>query len=70
MTILLLEEVARKVRPPRTLLVPFRHGYPLDRPNQPEAQRMVAVAALEMLEDATLGPPALKRYESREVRTS
>jgi hypothetical protein len=55
----LLREVALKVRPPRALFVPFSHGHPLDSPGQPARQRAVIEAALAMLEDATLTPPAL-----------
>ena len=43
----LLREVAQRVRPPRALFVPFRHGYPLDAPGEPERQRAVIEAALD-----------------------
>jgi hypothetical protein len=55
----LLRFAAERVRPPRALLVPFRHGYPLDRPHDPERQRAVLEAALDLLEDASLSAPAL-----------
>ena len=55
----LLREVAAKVRPPRALFVPFRHGYPLDTPGDPARQLRVIAAALALLEDASLAPPAL-----------
>ncbi len=55
----LLREVAEKVRPPRALFVPFRHGYPLDTPGDPARQLRVIAAALALLEDASLAPPAL-----------
>ncbi len=58
----LLRLVAEKVRPPRALLVPFRHGYPLDRPNDPARQMAVIEAALDLLEDPSLEPPALVDY--------
>jgi len=58
----LLRLVAEKVRPPRALLVPFRHGYPLDRPNDPARQMAVIEAALGLLEDPSLEPPALVDY--------
>ena len=35
----LLRMVTEKVGPPRALWVPFRHGYPLDTPNDPVSQR-------------------------------
>jgi hypothetical protein len=62
-TIQLLRSVAEKVRPPRALVVPFRHGYPLDRPGDPECQQAVIEAALKMLEDHSLQPPAIVDYE-------
>ena len=58
----LLREVAVRVRPPRALLVPFRHGHPLGEPHQPETQRAVLAAALRILEDPTLRAPALLDY--------
>jgi len=58
----LLREVAERVRPPRALFVPFRHGYPLDRADDPARQRAVLEAALALLEDPTLQPPALQEY--------
>ncbi|MCH7598488.1 MAG: hypothetical protein IH973_01915 [Myxococcales bacterium] len=60
-TIVLLKEVAKKVRPPRALWVPFRHGYPLDSPDQPAKQRAVIEAALALFDanqDTEL-PPVL-----------
>jgi hypothetical protein len=57
--IALLREVALRVRPPRSLFVPFRHGYPLDAPNEAERQLAVLEAAFRLLEDASLKPPAL-----------
>ncbi len=48
--IVLLEKVARKVRPPRALWVPFPHGFPLGAPEDPELQRRVILAP------ATRGP--------------
>lgn len=56
----LLREVAVKVRPPRALCLPFRHGYPLDRPNDPAAQHRVIEAALRLLEDPEETPPVLR----------
>jgi hypothetical protein len=59
----LLREVAERVRPPRALFVPFRHGYPLDAPGEPARQRAVLEAALRMLEDGDLEPPALVDFQ-------
>lgn len=55
----LLREVAVRVRPPRALFVPFRHGYPLDAPGAPKRQHAVIEAALRVLEDGRATPPAL-----------
>lgn len=55
----LLREVAEKVRPPRALFVPFKHGYPLDTPGDAKRQHAVIEAALRLLEGKTLQPPAL-----------
>jgi hypothetical protein len=60
-TIQFLRDVAAKVRPPRALLVPFRHGYPLDVPGDASRQRAVIEAALRLVEEATEGP-ALREY--------
>jgi hypothetical protein len=48
--IVLLREVAEKVRPPRALAVPYPHGYPLGAPNDPPKQREIMLAALRLLE--------------------
>ena len=58
----LLREVARKVRPPRALFVPFKHGYPLGAPNDTASQHAVIEAALRLLEDPSITPPALVDY--------
>ena len=55
----LLRLVTEKVCPPRALVVPYRHGYPLDSPNDPEKQRAVITAALNLLTDPDLKPPAI-----------
>jgi len=58
----LLRVVAEAVRPPRALLVPFRHGYPLGRPASREVQHAVIEAALALLERAEAGPPILETF--------
>ena len=58
----LLREVAEKVRPPRALFVPFKHGYPLGTPDNPSRQHKVIEAALRLFEDSSLTPPALVDY--------
>jgi len=61
-TVQLLRYVTEKLRPPRALAVPFRHGYPLGKPDDPGHQRAVIEAALKMLEDQSLKPPAIVDY--------
>jgi len=62
----LLRLVTEKVRPPRALVVPFRHGYPLDSPDDPAKQRAVIKAALNLLEDPGLKPPAIRDFIDHE----
>lgn len=62
----LLRKVAEKVQPPRALFVPFKHGYPLDKPEQPKRQIAVLEAALSLLEDKSLQKPVLVDYKSYE----
>ena len=54
--IMLLREVAERVRPPRSLLVPFPHGYPLGAPHDAELQRSVILEALSLLNATGPGP--------------
>lgn len=62
--LVLLRKVAERVRPPRALALPFRHGFPLDRPNDPLRQRRVLESALALL--ASEGPPpVLVNYRQR-----
>ena len=58
----LLRMITEKVRPPRALFVPFRHGYPLDSTDDPEKQSAVIMAALNLLTDQSLKPPAIVDY--------
>jgi hypothetical protein len=45
----LVKEFSRKVRPPRALWVPFPFGRPMGAPNRPEVQRRIMLAALALL---------------------
>jgi hypothetical protein len=54
-SIVLLKEHAQRTKPPRALFVPFPYGYALGKPNDPEFQRKVLIAALELFNAAT-GP--------------
>jgi hypothetical protein len=56
--------VAEKVGPPRSLCVPYKHGYPLGEPRNPEVQRKVLEAALAMLEDPEIEPRAIVDFEA------
>lgn len=58
-TLVLLREVAERVRPPRAMWVPFPHGYPLGAPGDPDLQHRVIEAALRLLERDDLDPPVL-----------
>jgi hypothetical protein len=60
----LLREVAARLRPPRALFVPFRHGYPLDAAGEPARQHAVLEAALQLLENPSLNPPALVDFSA------
>ena len=66
----LLREVAERVGPPRTLFVPFRHGYPLGEPDDRAQQHSVLEAALRLFEDPTLVPPALVDYFPNQAPTA
>lgn len=48
-SISLLREVSKVIRPPRALFVPFRLGFPLGEANNPEIQHCVIAAALSLL---------------------
>ncbi len=45
----LLLEVTRKVRPPRVVFADFPLGYPLGEPHNPELQKRIIRAALALL---------------------
>lgn len=62
----LLRLPAERVEPPRALLVPFRHGYPLGRPDDPALQLQVIEAAFALLEDPSLTPPVLAEFSAPE----
>ena len=58
----LLREVAARMHPPRALFVPFKHGYPLDTPKDPQRQHAVIDAALNLFEEPALTPPVLADF--------
>jgi hypothetical protein len=57
-----LRVIAEKVRPPRALWVPFPHGYALGRPHDVGLQHQVIEAALRLVEDRSVFPPALVEF--------
>lgn len=60
----LLREAAEKVGPPRALLLPFAHGFPLEAPGRPELQHRVLEAALQLLESTDRKPPVLEELST------
>jgi len=58
----LFRMITEKVRPPRALVVPFRHGYPLGEPDNPQLQHRVLRAALDLLSDPTAEPACIREY--------
>ncbi|RKU10968.1 hypothetical protein C6501_13295 [Candidatus Poribacteria bacterium] len=58
-SIALVESIAKRVKPPRALLVPYRFGHPLGEPNNPTLQHAIIAEALELLQDEKT-PPILK----------
>ena len=48
-SITLLTEITGRVRPPRALAVDRPLGYPLGEPHQPELQKRIMRAALDLL---------------------
>ena len=48
-SIALIRLHVEKVKPPRTLFVPFPYGYALGKPNDPEYQHRVIAATLDLL---------------------
>lgn len=60
--LVLLREVAEKVRPPRALHVPFRHGLPFGRPGDAPLQTAVLEAALALLEANDSPPGVIRDY--------
>ncbi len=61
-TIQLLRVAAERVRPPRALLAPYRHGFPLGRPDDPNIQHAVIEAALRMFETEDPTRPQLHEF--------
>ena len=60
-----LQEVTRKVKPPRALLVPYPLGYPLGKPHDPALQRRIVLEALKLLERSDL--PVLESFQPESI---
>ncbi len=58
-SITLLEDLTKKVNPPRALLVPYSFGHPLGEPNNPELQHAIIAETLALFEEEN-PPPILK----------
>lgn len=63
--LILLQDIAVKVGVPRALCVPFRHGFPLGHPHDPDGQIRVLEAALRLVEQPVDRPPVLENYPTR-----
>ena len=63
-SITLIEDITKKVKPPRALSVPYGFGHPLGEPNNPELQHTIIAEALALLEDET--PPPILKMSSME----
>ena len=50
-SITLLEDITKKVKPPRALLVPYSFGHPLGEPNNPSIQHEIIAETLALLDD-------------------
>ena len=58
-SITLVEQITKQVKPPRALVVPYRFGHPLGEPNNPELQHTLIAEALALLSDVAT-PPILR----------
>ena len=56
----LLREVTKKVRPPRAMFVPFPHGFTLGRPHDAGLQHQIIRESLKLLEQMEL--PVFEEY--------
>ncbi len=65
-SITLDESITKRVKPPRALSVPYRFGYPLGEPNNPELQHAIIAEALELLAGEGL-PPILKSSRQHDM---
>ncbi len=59
-----LKEVALKVGPPRALWLPFPHGFPLGKPEDPTLQKSIMLQALAMVDEEVSPLPCLASFGS------
>ena len=57
-----VRKVTERVRPPRSLVVPFPFGHPLGKPRDAQLQHRIIRAALELLESSD-PLPILRDFE-------
>lgn len=60
-SITLLREITEKIQPPRAMFVPYKLGYPLGQPNNPNLQKKIIKSALSLLERNDL--PVLTEFK-------
>lgn len=65
-SITLDESITKRVKPPRALSVPYRFGYPLGEPNNPELQHVIIAEAFALLVDEGT-PPILKSSRQHHI---
>ncbi len=65
-SITLIEDITRRVKPPRALSVPYGFGHPLGEPNNPALQHAIIAEALALLVD-TAEPPIFKVVDTFDV---
>lgn len=65
-SITLLEEITRKVKPPRALVVTYSFGHPLGEPNNPELQHAIIAETLSLLHNEGT-PPILRNSMQKGV---
>jgi hypothetical protein len=57
-----VRHIAEKIRPPRSLVVPFPLGFPLGRPHDAEVQHGVLAQMLAMLQEPAAEGPVLREW--------
>jgi hypothetical protein len=62
----LLRLAAERVGPPRALLVPFRHGFPLGQSGDAALQHRIIEAAFTLMELPGRSPPVFVEFSAAE----